>query len=194
MLLPLTTFALATTCTPGPNNLMLTASGVNFGFARSLPHMFGVIAGFAVVLAACGGGLGLVFRSLPALHTLLQVAGALYMLWLAWRVATAGRPEGAASGGGAPLTFLEAAAFQWVNPKGVLTALGAAALFVRPESPGFDTVVMVGIFALATVVSVIIWTAFGTVVARLLGTPRRARIFNIVMALLLIASIVPMLV
>jgi threonine/homoserine/homoserine lactone efflux protein len=194
MLLPLTTFALATTCTPGPNNLMLTASGVNFGFTRSLPHMLGVIAGFAVLLAACGGGLGLVFRSVPALHTLLQIAGAAYMLWLAWRVATAGRPENAAGTGGAPLTWLEAAAFQWVNPKGVLTALGAAALFVRPDSPGFDTMVMVGIFTLATVLSVTLWTAFGTVVARLLSCPKHAQIFNIVMALLLIASIVPMLV
>jgi threonine/homoserine/homoserine lactone efflux protein len=194
MLLPLTTFALATTCTPGPNNLMLTASGVNFGFARSAPHMIGVVIGFAVLLAACGGGLGLVFQRLPALHTLLKVAGALYMLWLAWRVATAGRPARMAAGGGTPLSFFEAAAFQWVNPKGVLTALGAAALFVRPDSAGFDTAVMVGIFALATVLSVTLWTFFGTGVARLLNRPMRAKIFNIVMALLLIASIVPMLV
>jgi threonine/homoserine/homoserine lactone efflux protein len=116
------------------------------------------------------------------------------MLWLAWRVATAGQPRKAAGVGGAPLTWFEAVAFQWVNPKGVLTALSAAALFVRPDSPGFDTAVMVGIFTLATVLSVALWTFFGTVVARLLNNPRRAQIFNIVMALLLIASILPMLV
>jgi len=192
MLLSLVSFAFATTCTPGPNNIMLTASGVNYGFARSLPHMAGVVIGFVVLIAACAGGLGLLFTAYPAVHVVLKVVGAAYLLWLAWKVANAGRPQPEEGGVGRPLTFLQAAAFQWVNPKGVLTALGAVALFVRPQSASTDTAVLLAVFALATVVSVAVWTAFGTVVSRALREERHARIFNAVMALLLAASIVPM--
>lgn len=192
-LLPsLIVFALATSCTPGPNNIMLTASGVNFGFARTGPHMAGVVAGFCVLLGACAAGLGALVAAYPAIHTVMQFAGGAYMLWLAWKVANAGQPKKAESGGGRPLTFLEAAAFQWVNPKGLLTSLGAVALFVRPATALFDASVMVTVFALSTVLAVTVWTAFGTIVSRALRNPTHARIFNIVMALLLVASIVPM--
>jgi len=192
-LLPsLTVFALATSCTPGPNNIMLTASGVNFGFTRTGAHMAGVVIGFAVLQAACAAGLGALVAAYPAIHTAMQFAGGAYMLWLAWKVANAGQPKKAEGGGGRPLTFLEAAAFQWVNPKGLLTSLGAVALFVRPATAMFDATVMVTVFALSTTLAVVVWTAFGTVVARALRNPLHARIFNIVMALLLVASIVPM--
>ena len=185
-------FALATSCTPGPNNIMLTASGVNFGFARTLPHMAGVSVGFIVVLTACAGGLGLLFTAFPVAHTVLKVVGAVYMLWLAWKVANAGEPEDMRDAEATPLTFLQAAAFQWVNPKGVLAALSAVTLFVRPQSAVSDTIAMLVVFTLSTVISVTIWTGFGTVVSRLLHNPRQAQIFNIVMALLLVLSIVPM--
>ena len=191
-LLPsLVVFALATSCTPGPNNIMLTASGVNFGFARTVPHMTGVVVGFCVLLGASAAGLGTLVAAYPAIHTTLQFSGGAYMLWLAWKVANAGQPKKAEGGGGRPLTFLEAAAFQWVNPKGLLTSLGAVALFVRPATALFDGGVMVTVFALCTVLAVTVWTAFGTVVSRALRDPRHARIFNIAMALLLVASIVP---
>jgi threonine/homoserine/homoserine lactone efflux protein len=188
----MTTFALAMACTPGPNNIMLTASGVNFGFARSLPHMTGIVAGFAVLLAAACAGLGLLFAAFPAVHIALKVAGATYMLWLAWKIANSGEPRSSGERGGQPLTFLEAAAFQWVNPKGVLAAVGAVALFLRPQSAVMDTALMLLIFTLATVLAVVVWTGFGTLVSRLLRDPQHAQIFNIVMALLLVASIVPM--
>jgi threonine/homoserine/homoserine lactone efflux protein len=192
-LLPsLIVFALATSCTPGPNNIMLTASGVNFGFARTGAHMAGVVVGFAVLQAACAAGLGALVAAYPAIHTVMQFAGGAYMLWLAWKVANAGQPKKVEGGGGRPLTFLEAAAFQWVNPKGLLTSLGAVALFVRPTTALFDAIMMITVFALSTALAVTVWTAFGTVVARALRNPRHARIFNIVMALLLVASIVPM--
>jgi threonine/homoserine/homoserine lactone efflux protein len=192
-LLPsLIVFALATSCTPGPNNIMLTASGVNFGFARTGAHMAGVVVGFAVLQAACAAGLGALVAAYPAIHTVMQFAGGAYMLWLAWKVANAGQPKKVEGGGGRPLTFLEAAAFQWVNPKGLLTSLGAVALFVRPMTALFDATMMITVFALSTALAVTVWTAFGTVVARALRNPRHARIFNIVMALLLVASIVPM--
>jgi threonine/homoserine/homoserine lactone efflux protein len=192
MLLSLMSFALATACTPGPNNIMLTASGVNYGFARSIPHMAGVVAGFIFLLAACAGGLGLLFTSFPAMHTALKVAGGVYLLWLAWKVATAGRPQCTDGESGRPLTFLQAAAFQWVNPKGVLTALSSVALFVRPQSAFTDTILMLAVFAVATVIAVTVWTAFGTIVSQALREQHHAQIFNIVMALLLVVSIVPM--
>ncbi|MGE0565633.1 MAG: LysE family translocator [Pseudolabrys sp.] len=192
MLLAMTSFAFAMACTPGPNNIMLTASGVNFGFARSAAHMAGVVIGFVVLLGACAAGLGLIITAWPGIHTGLKIVGGAYLLWLAWKVANAGQPKKAEDAGGKPLTFLQAAAFQWVNPKGVLTSLSAVSLFVRPGSASFDVPVMLAVFAVATLVAVTVWTAFGTAVGRLLRDPGHARIFNIAMALLLVASIVPM--
>lgn len=188
----MTSFAFAAACTPGPNNIMLTASGVNFGLARSLPHMAGVVVGFIALLAACASGLGVLFAAVPAAHTALKIVGGAYLLWLAWKVANAGRPQRSEAGDGRPLTFLQAFAFQWVNPKGVLTSLSAVALFVRPQSALPDTALMLATFGLATIVSVLIWTSFGTVLSQALVDDRHARVFNIAMALLLVASIVPM--
>jgi threonine/homoserine/homoserine lactone efflux protein len=192
MLLSMASFAFATACTPGPNNIMLTASGVNYGFARSIPHMAGVVAGFMVLLAVAASGLGALFLTLPGAQVVLKIVGSLYLLWLAYKVATAGQPKAAETGAGRPLTLLQAAAFQAVNPKGLLTVLSAAALFVRPQSVVSDTLAMLAVFSLATTVSVLIWAGFGTVVSRLLRDPGHARIFNIAMAVLLVASIVPM--
>jgi threonine/homoserine/homoserine lactone efflux protein len=193
LFLALVTFAFVMACTPGPNNIMLTASGVNFGFARSLPHMSGITIGFLVLVGACAAGLGLAFAAVPALQTALKVAGAAYMLWLAWKVANAGAAgDGGGDGAGQPLTFLQAAAFQWVNPKGVVAALSGIALFMRPGHALADFTIMLAIFGLATTVSVVIWTGFGVALRRLLQNPVHARIFNVAMALLLVASIVPM--
>jgi threonine/homoserine/homoserine lactone efflux protein len=191
-LLALVAFAFVTSFTPGPNNIMLTASGVNFGFGRSIPHMSGVAVGFLVLLAAAGCGLGSLFIAAPQLQIILKVAGALYMLWLAWKVANAGRSDVPADERVRPLTFLQAAAFQWVNPKAVLIALGAVALYIRPEHAAGDLAILVAVFAASTVLSVVAWTGGGVALRGLLGDARRARIFNIVMALLLVASIVPM--
>jgi threonine/homoserine/homoserine lactone efflux protein len=193
LIVPMTTFALAMACTPGPNNIMLTASGVNFGFPGSIPHTTGIVVGFAALLGSACAGLGFLLTAYPAVHVALKVAGAAYMLWLAWKIANAGEPGSAQGGGGRPLTFVEAAAFQWINPKGVLAAVGAVALFLRPQSAAVDTALMLVIFTLATVLAVVVWTGFGTLLSSLLRNPRHARIFNIVMALLLVASIVPLL-
>ncbi|MFM8614006.1 MAG: LysE family translocator, partial [Alphaproteobacteria bacterium] len=113
-------FALTTSCTPGPNNAMLTASGANFGFRRAVPHMLGIILGFPAMVLAIGLGLGTVFTALPWLHLALKYVGAAYMLYLAWRIATAGRGKGA--GAAKPIGFFEAAGFQWVNPKAWIMA------------------------------------------------------------------------
>ncbi|MGH6664304.1 MAG: LysE family translocator [Pseudolabrys sp.] len=193
VLLALAVFAFVMAFTPGPNNILLTASGVNFGFARTIPHLLGVDVGFVVLLAVFAAGLGLVFASAPALQLALKVAGAAYMLWLAWKVASA-RPS--ADGGtgnilGKPMTFLQAAAFQWVNPKAVVAALSGVAVYMRPGHERQDFIIVLAVFALATVLSTATWTGFGVALRRFLRDPLHARIFNVVMALLLIAAIVP---
>jgi threonine/homoserine/homoserine lactone efflux protein len=191
-LLALITFAFVTSFTPGPNNIMLTASGVNFGFERSIPHMLGVEVGFVVLVFAAGCGLGSLFLAMPSLQATLKIVGAVYMLWLAWKVAHAGNAVSRGADRAQPMTFLQAAAFQWVNPKAVLIALGAVALYIRPETAITDLAIMLAVFAVSTILAVAAWTGGGMALRNLLGDMRRARIFNLVMAALLVASIVPM--
>jgi threonine/homoserine/homoserine lactone efflux protein len=188
-ILALVTFAFVTSITPGPNNIMLTASGVNFGFARSVPHMLGIAAGFMVLLLAVGFGLGALFAAVPAAQTALKWVGALYMLWLAWRVANAGAIT-AEEGRARPMTFWQAAAFQWVNPKGLVMAFSAMALYPRPGRVA-DILLVTLIFGAVNLPSVAVWAGFGTALRGVLRDPVRVRVFNIGMALLLVASIVP---
>jgi len=190
-LLALVSFAFVMSFTPGPNNILLTTSGVNFGFVRSIPHILGVKFGFVALLAACGLGLGLLFATYPTAQTALKVAGALYMLWLAWKVANASSAAGTAAGP-RPISFLQAAVFQWVNPKGIVAAVSAIALFVRPDTALTDFLLLIFIFGLFTILATCTWTAFGAALSTWLRDPRHARVFNVVMALLLVASIVPM--
>jgi threonine/homoserine/homoserine lactone efflux protein len=185
-------FAFVMAFTPGPNNVMLTASAANFGFAPSIPHMLGVTLGFVVLIAASGAGLGTLLVAAPSVQTVLKVVGAAYMLWLAWKVANAGAPGEGGDANARPLTFLQAAAFQWVNPKGVIIALGAIALYVSPARPIADLLILLTVFGVVTMASTITWSLFGVALGRLLQDRRRARIFNVCMALLLVLSIVPM--
>jgi threonine/homoserine/homoserine lactone efflux protein len=190
--LALALFTFATAFTPGPNNIMVTASGVNFGFARTIPHMAGITVGFMVLLVACAAGLGVMFTAVPALQLTLKVVGSLYMLWLAWKVANARPTSEEADGMARPLTFLQAAAFQWVNPKAVVIGLTAISLYVRPGHRVTDVLIVLFLFGLFTALTVITWTGFGVALRGVLRDPRRARIFNVIMALLLVASIAPM--
>jgi threonine/homoserine/homoserine lactone efflux protein len=184
-------FAFVMAFTPGPNNIMLTASGVNFGFVRTIPHLLGVDVGFVVLLAAFAAGFGLVLAAVPALQLTLKIAGALYMLWLAWKVANARPVQDEDEAPGRPMTFWQALAFQWVNPKAVVAALSGVAVYMRPGHELYDFLIVLAVFALSTVLSTATWTGFGVALRRLLRNPRHARIFNVAMALLLIASVVP---
>lgn len=192
MFLGLVAFAAAMAFTPGPNNIMVTASGVNFGFTRTIPHILGITFGFVVLLIGCAAGLGAIFAAYPPLQIVLKVAGAIYLLWLAWKIATAAPSGGDDMRVTQPITFLQAALFQWVNPKAVVIALSAIAIYVRPSHWLTDFTVMQIVFAIATILAVAAWTGFGVALRRVLSDPKHARIFNIVMALLLVASIVPM--
>ncbi len=191
LFLAMVAFAAVMAFTPGPNNIMLAASGVNFGFARTIGHMLGVTVGFAVLLIGCAAGLGLIFAAIPALHLVLKAVGALYLLWLAYRVATA-RPADDAPAAAQPLTFLEAALFQWVNPKGLVAALSAISIYVRPGHELADFVLMLGVFTVCTAGAVMTWAGFGVALRGLLRDSLHARIFNGSMTVLLVASVVPM--
>jgi threonine/homoserine/homoserine lactone efflux protein len=184
-------FCFAGAMTPGPNNVMLMASGVNYGFARTLPAMAGVVAGYSFLILMVGLGLGAVFAAFPPAYEALRIAGVAYLLWLAWKVAKSGPvTEGE---GGRPLSFWQAAAFQWVNVKGLLLAVSAVSAFTRPEAFAGTLAVLVAISGGVSVLSTVTWTLFGSALRPWLADPRRARPFNIGMALLLVASLWPML-
>lgn len=183
-------FALSTSCTPGPNNTMLAASGANFGFRRALPHVTGVTLGFPVMVLAIGVGLGAVFTALPWLHTALKYAGGAYLLWLAWRVANSGR--GGGPGEAKPIGFFEAAGFQWVNPKAWIMAVGALAAYTDPNVNVWGEAARVATaFLFAGIVSSTLWCGFGVAIGRLLTSDRAFRLFNYAMALALVASLIP---
>lgn len=190
--LALVSFAFVAAMTPGPNNIMLTASGVNFGFTRTIPHMLGICVGFVALVLAVGLGVGATFTALPAAKTILKIIGAAYMLWLAWKVATAA-PSAVDDGNPSPMTFWQAAAFQWVNPKAWVMAVSAMAIYVRPLHVTPDVAAVTLAFGLVTVPAVVTWAGFGHVLRRALRDPAKVRVFNVVMALLLVASIAPML-
>ena len=188
-------FALLAFCvvagvTPGPNNMMLMASGVNFGVRRSLPHLAGVVMGFAIMVALVGVGLDALFRAAPWALSVMRWAGAAYLVWLAWRIARSGAvKEGAAAA--RPLGFLGAAAFQWINPKGWVMAVSALTTYAVSASYATTVTVVALTCLVVTVPCAGLWVLFGAAMRRFLADPRRARPFNWAMAALLLASIAP---
>ena len=191
-LLPFVVFAFVGSFTPGPNNMISTASGAAFGFARTLPQMLGVSVGFPAMLVALGLGLGEIFRQLPWLHEALRYLGAAFLLYLAWRVARAAGVEAVEAK--RPLTFLEAAIFQWLNPKAWTLALGALAAFTTPGLDVGASLLEVGLlavlFGVIAFVALVIWCLFGVVIARALRNPRRQKMFQLSLAALLAVSVV----
>lgn len=190
-LLAFATFCFVSSVTPGPNNLMLMASGANFGLRRTVPHVLGVSGGFSVMIVLVGLGLARVFETWPVAHLVLKTVSVVYLLWLAWKIAGAAAPEERASDA-RPLTFWQAAAFQWVNPKAWTMALTAVTVY----SPGhsFAAVVTVAaIFGVINLPSCSGWIFLGQQAARWMTDRRRLRIFNGVMAALLVASLWPVL-
>jgi threonine/homoserine/homoserine lactone efflux protein len=180
--------------TPGPNNAMLLASGVNYGFVRTMPHILGVVIGYAVMFAALALGLGGLFVANPKLFEALRFAGAIYLLWLAWRIATAARPQASSPDvpGSQPLTFFQAALFQWVNPKGVGMGLAASVNFLRPDQLSRDLPVMLALILFMSFTSAAAWAAFGLAVREVLEDETRRIWFNRAMGLALAASIWPL--
>ena len=187
--LALASFAFVASITPGPNNLMLMASGANFGFARTIPHMFGISFGFMLMVFLIGVLLTQVFGAYPLVYQLLRVISGGYLLYLAWNIATAAPPDQDAAGG-SPLTLLQAAMFQWVNPKAWTMAVTAISLFAPSRETGAVVLVTL-IFGLVNFPCISVWAAMGTQVRRMLSNPGQLRVFNVVMALLLVGSMLP---
>jgi len=190
--LTLIAFAFVAGGTPGPNTMMLFASGVNFGFRNTVPHMAGISVGFLVLLLGVGFGLGALLTAFPFLYLVLKILGGGYLVYIAWRIARSDTlPEAKARA--RPMTFLEAAAFQWVNPKAWVMLVTAMGIYTTPEHYA-DTVMLIFLaFALATIPCVTAWAGFGSVLRSWLADPVRLKWFNITMAVLLVLSLWPML-
>ncbi len=191
IVIALAAFAFVSSITPGPNNLMLMASGANFGLRRTVPHMLGVAIGFTVMIVLVGAGLMELFDAYPASYTVLKVFSVVYLLYLAWKITLAAAPDGKA-GSGRPLTFLQAALFQWVNPKAWAMALTAISVYAPSKSLA-GVLLVAAVFGLINLPSISFWTVLGKQAQRVLTNPARRQAFNIVMAALLVGSLYPVL-
>jgi threonine/homoserine/homoserine lactone efflux protein len=184
-------FALVMSITPGPNNTMLLASGVNFGFRRTLPHMLGITCGCVVMMIAIALGLGQIFTRVPALYSAMEAVSAAYLLYLAWKIAMS-RGLSVSNVKERPMTFLQAAAFQWVNPKAWMMVVTGVTAFRLADNLLVNALWLATVFAIVNLPSITVWAAFGLAVRRFLSGPAAMRAFNWMMAALLLASIAPM--
>ena len=191
--LALLVFAFVASITPGPNNFMVLASGVNFGFTRTIPHMLGICAGFLSLLLAVGFGLGALLAAYPALNLVLKIAGGAYLLYLAWRIASSRSLNDKGSSVARPMTFFEAAVFQWVNPKAWVLAVTAMAVYADPRAPFLSVLLVAVAFPLVTLPSISTWAGFGMALRGFLSDPVRLKWFNIAMGVALALSLWPML-
>ena len=191
LILPLLLFSISMTITPGPNNVMVTASGVNFGYKKTLPHILGITFGFPVMIVLIGLGLGSVFKSFPVIHHILKYIGATYLLYLAWKIATFSSINNN-GGRNKPFTFWQAVIFQWVNPKAWVMAVGAIAAFTSIGRDVFLEVLLIAfVFCIVCFPCVSLWAFLGTNIKRLLTTDYYRKVFNISMAFLLVISLLP---
>jgi len=185
--MPFATYSFVMSITPGPNNVMLTASGATFGFRKTIPHILGVLGGFSVVLFGVCAGLDVVFTRWPELQTVLRWGGAAYLVYLGWRILRSGEAQAAESR--KPLTALEAAGFQFLNPKAWMMTLTAAAMFL-PRELGLLTAssYMVGIMAVTNLPCITVWALFGSSMRGFLAKPAGRMTFNIVLSLALVVT------
>ncbi|MDT8993055.1 LysE family translocator [Curvibacter sp. APW13] len=185
-------FALASYITPGPNNTMILSSGVRFGLRRSIPHLLGICLGFAFMLVAVGLGLHTLLHDHPAVLTAMRWVGAAWMLYLAWQLATSTGGLSAAGETEKPMTFLGASAFQWVNPKAWVMAVTAMSTYLPPDAGWLGTLQLAAVQTVVGSPCVLVWAGFGSAMRQWLQDPLRLRIFNIAMALALVASLYPL--
>jgi len=192
---PAMLFAFSMSVTPGPNNMMLTASGANFGFRRTLPHIVGVTLGCVGLMAAVAMGLGALFERWPVIQLALKVVGSVYLLWLAWKIATAPAPSADVSAERRPLQIWQAAAFQFANPKAwIMSISGVASFTLTGDAFLASALLLIGVMALVNIPAISLWAGFGVALGRLLSTPRHWQRFNGVMGLLTAACVVMILV
>lgn len=193
MLISISTFTLSTVMTPGPNNIMLLSSGLTFGYKRTLPHIFGVMFGFAFMVVLVGLGMGVVFERFPIFFTVLKIVGILYLLWMAYKIASNdGGYDVDKENQSNPFTFLQAAAFQWVNPKAWIMAITAISVFVTStENSLLQVLIIAFIYLLSGVISTNAWALGGVMLKKVIRDKKSVKIFNVTMAILLVGSMVP---
>ena len=191
LLMAFVLFATVMYFTPGPNNIMLLSTAVTYGFRRSLPHIAGITIGFAFMIGAVGLGLGAIFIAYPVLQTILKYAGAAYLIYLAVAIAMSGPVKPDQDNQRGPMTFWVAAMFQWINAKGWVMVIGTITTYAAIASFPWNITIQVGISLLLGMASCTVWALFGTALRPLLSSERTVRIFNIVMAALLLASLYP---
>lgn len=193
ILVALLGFAVASSITPGPNNLLVLTSGLNHGVARTMPLVIGISVGFAFMLLAVGVGFGAAIRANASLHVATKVLGLAYMLWLAWKVATSAPTLHISNDGRAakPLSAFSGAMFQWVNPKAWAIALSATAAYTAAEAAYVSLAWIASVFLLVAILSLSVWAAFGSFMQGFVDSPRKVRFFNVTMAVLLVASTLP---
>ncbi len=184
-------FAFSSTITIGPNNIMMVSSGVNYGIKASLPHLLGICLGFPLMVLLIGIGFGVVFQYYPWLQWLIKIVGVIYLVWLAWRIATSA-PQNVETKQRPPLTFWQAALFQWVNGKAWIMASGAIAAFTSLAGTfSYDVLQITAAFLVMSFPCVGAWLVFGAILRPLFSKPLPQRVFNLSMGLLLVASVVP---
>ncbi|MBN9544611.1 MAG: LysE family translocator [Alphaproteobacteria bacterium] len=187
-------FSIVMGFTPGPNNVMLASSGATYGVRRTWPHLMGVTLGFPAMILVIGLGLASILLASAGLQLGMKIVSALYLLWLAFQIARSSSVSGGAAGA-RPMTFLQAAAFQWINPKAWLIAVGAISAYTA--GVGAHLYLQVAIIAALSVAvsfsSCLTWAACGAAIGRWLRAPAALRVFNVLMAMLLLASVLPIL-
>jgi threonine/homoserine/homoserine lactone efflux protein len=184
-------FAIVMFITPGPNNIMVLSSGLTYGFRRTVPHIAGITIGFAFMVAAVGLGFGTVFVAYPVLQTILKYLGAAYLVYLAFAIATSGPPKPGEADSRGPMTFWGAAMFQWVNVKGWVLVIGTITAYAAIARFPLNVAIQTALCLPLGVVSTALWTLFGSALRPVLKSEPADRAFNIVMALLLLASLYP---
>ncbi len=184
-------FGLSAGITPGPNNIMLMTSGMNFGIKKSIPHVLGVTFGFPIMVILIGLGFSIVFEQYPILHEVIKVLGVVYLLYLSWLIASAS-PDTLEGEKSKPFTFLQAALFQWVNPKAWVVATSSISAYtVLNDNIYWQILMIAGVFFFAALFTASTWLVFGKGIKQILQSAKQQRAFNIAMALLLVASVLP---
>jgi len=182
-------FSISTTITPGPNNIMVMTSGLNFGVKRTLPHFLGICLGFPVMVIVVGVGFGAVFIRFPIIHEFIKYLGAAYLLYLAWKIACS-HNQMTGKQRAKPLTFLQASLFQWVNPKAWVMAVGSISAYTKPELNMYLQVLVISVtFLVVCFPNIGIWMVFGAGLKRFLKHDNHQKIFNYCMGLLLVISV-----
>ena len=192
MFLSIISFAFATAMSPGPNNFMLLSSGLTFGYQKTMPHIMGVMVGFPIMVMAVGLGMGSVFELYPWLYNVLKVVGIAYLLWMAWKIATSNSTMSVDDEVKKPFTFVQAMLFQWVNPKAWVMVITAMGSFITSTQQAFLQVVIIAlVYFCIGLLSTNFWALGGVYLQRFISNEKRVRVFNVLMALLIVFSVVP---